>query len=380
MGFGKYMAMADKLKGKHKKAFDYVEAYSGARMCIGRYQNEKMMDLLDLLLTAQEEGQPAEKIVGTDLERFSREYFSDRTIYDLIEPFFSKIKFLAWFTLIFDGAIFLSAMKESGFNLFTEKTDISVYLGGILAGYSGILLTDLISMVLIKLKCFSRRIYFTIGIVLSLAAIWFFVFNKDSDFRIQVPIFPVILGAALYLVVFYALRLFLRYRKTGTFRKPPNQYDTGFFGFIRLVFTNTNYSKDPTVIKAYGKQYAKLNNKRLKKGLEPVPVEEFFCFKEMESKSFIVGFILCFVLTFIFRIINNIFENCYVTIALTVLWICALMGGYFIFLRIISNIAKKTYSSFPEDYQSQGLEFEELYEKYMEMRKSEEEEKINRRL
>ncbi|MDE6024145.1 MAG: DUF1048 domain-containing protein [Lachnospiraceae bacterium] len=92
-----YEEISGKLEGEYHKAFDEVEAYAILKNYVGEEKEEMMMNLLDMLLTAQTEGKDAEKIVGTDIIKFCENYFS---VYDKrkgkLEQIFFMLSMYSW--------------------------------------------------------------------------------------------------------------------------------------------------------------------------------------------------------------------------------------------------------------------------------------------
>ena len=70
-----YRVISVKLEGEYRKVFEEVEAYTMVKRYEGEGNDELMMNLLDMLLTAQEEGKEPEKIIGSDVKKFCEEYF-----------------------------------------------------------------------------------------------------------------------------------------------------------------------------------------------------------------------------------------------------------------------------------------------------------------
>ena len=62
--------MKSQFSGDYRTAFDGAYKYGLTQSFPVAYFDEKMAELYDLLLTAQTDGKPAEKIVGTDIETF----------------------------------------------------------------------------------------------------------------------------------------------------------------------------------------------------------------------------------------------------------------------------------------------------------------------
>ena len=65
-----YILLQDRLKGEYKDAFQKVQMYSTSNLIGEDTESELMMELLDHMLMAQEEGKPVSTIVGDDIEGF----------------------------------------------------------------------------------------------------------------------------------------------------------------------------------------------------------------------------------------------------------------------------------------------------------------------
>lgn len=72
MKFGSYIQLTDKLNEEYRKSFDFIEHYGNIHMVSFEKMVEKMMDLIDLMLEAQEKGQSPEEITGKNLEDFCK--------------------------------------------------------------------------------------------------------------------------------------------------------------------------------------------------------------------------------------------------------------------------------------------------------------------
>lgn len=368
MRLGRYVAIADKLTGEYKEAFDYIDAFSDAYMNGGKYKNEKMMDLLDILLTAQEEGQQVEKVLGTDLDKFSNDFFSDRTFYDVIEPAFSKIKVLAWLLLILEGLYIFSILGEPDFNIFTTKSDVSSYVALILLLYLGIIFTDLISAILIKLKCFSSKKYLVMSIVFTVIALGLFFLAMICDSQVIILTFPLIVVSVAYLIAYYGLRFYLRYKKTGTLKKSADDYETNFSGLVREEYKKTDYSRDKSILKTYSKAYKKANRRRERKGLEPLSTEEFMRKREKQNKyAFPIASGIGFVMSFFAVFFSRESDNPFYSIWFVVFFIVMLFLFYWFIIRGISKISSRVNKSILETCKEEGLEVDELYEKYKDL-------------
>ena len=70
------ISMADQLTGNYKTVFEKADMYCLIEAGSTEEAEEKIMNLYDLLLQAQEENKPVEKIIGNNLEAFCKEYFA----------------------------------------------------------------------------------------------------------------------------------------------------------------------------------------------------------------------------------------------------------------------------------------------------------------
>lgn len=69
-----YILLQDRLKGEYKDAFQKVQMYSTSNLIGEDTESELMMELLDHMLMAQEEGKPVSTIVGDDIEDSVRSF------------------------------------------------------------------------------------------------------------------------------------------------------------------------------------------------------------------------------------------------------------------------------------------------------------------
>lgn len=72
-----YLIEKDKLKGEYNKVFDRVEGYTIIRDIDEDTKEEMLMNLVDMLYSAQLDEKPVEKIVGKDIDQFCKEYFQN---------------------------------------------------------------------------------------------------------------------------------------------------------------------------------------------------------------------------------------------------------------------------------------------------------------
>lgn len=243
MKFGTYMIYVDKLEGEYKEAFQFVEHYADIHLIGGHYKNEKLMDLLDMMMQAQKQETPVENVVGKSQEQFAKDFYSDVTLASLSEDFFSKLKNWAWLIVLFEGLMIVSSMGDEGFNLFIFKADMSGYLQGVLIAYMGILLADVISIILAKFNYYNEKLTIGMMIGFTLVTIAAYIYMGVKDITISVRSFPVMICSAFYLLIYYVAVLLYRVKKTGSIKKVKDEYDTSFGGLVKAELESNNFEK-----------------------------------------------------------------------------------------------------------------------------------------
>lgn len=142
-----YILLQDRLKGEYKDAFQKVQMYSTSNLIGEDTESELMMELLDHMLMAQEEGKPVSTIVGDDIEGFCEIFFSEYKLGNRFVDFLKTLYRMAWIMLVFaildlvigDGALSSSDIVALG----------AIVLGG-LSGSLSILIIYLLIRPLMK--------------------------------------------------------------------------------------------------------------------------------------------------------------------------------------------------------------------------------------
>ena len=166
-----YTAMAEQLTGEYRTIFEKVELYSDMNGIPEEIKADRLMNLLDLLTTAEADQKPAMEIIGSDIRTFCKEYFADydmrskiseipKKIYDLARPLLC--------ILLLD--IFL--LDHPTKNLIYMKSDILPVISGIMVGILlAILLKDLIGPIIYRSKKIPTIVFYVLVIVLFIAFI-----------------------------------------------------------------------------------------------------------------------------------------------------------------------------------------------------------------
>lgn len=364
MKFGTYMIYVDKLEGEYKEAFQFVEHYADIHLIGGHYKNEKLMDLIDMMMQAQKQETPVENVVGKSQEQFAKDFYSDVTLASLSEDFFSKLKNWAWLIVLFEGLMIVSSMGDEGFNLFTFKADMSGYLQGVLIAYMGILLADVISIILAKFNYYNEKLTIGMMIGFTLVIIAACIYMGVKDITISARSFPVMICAAIYLLIYYVAVLLYRVKKTGSIKKVKDEYDTSFGGLVKAELESNNFEKkeDLEFLKSISKRYANKNKKRVSKGLTPLTTADYIHKQNKLGKySLVSGYLFGVIAFIIITFINKGFETSFD--AVIFIGFMAVIGLLvFKFQRFMNSVSDRETSRILSFCEERGVEMDELYE------------------
>lgn len=125
-----YIWLKDQLKGEYLATFDKAELYASVRNIDSQTDEEMMMNLLDLLLTAQKEEKPVEKIIGSDIETFCHSYFEDYGLKNRLQKLPKKIYHLMQSVFVLELIELFFSMDDKDFDIFQYHTDLSGFIAG----------------------------------------------------------------------------------------------------------------------------------------------------------------------------------------------------------------------------------------------------------
>ena len=158
--------LEEKLKGEYKEAYERIELYSN----ISNMDDEMVEDLLDTFITAQEDGVPVEKIIGDDIEKFCKDYFSDYGLKAKLGKFPKRILYICKIIFILELIDFFANLSDS--NSLSNHTDLSPFLCGFAAGtiMSGVIYL-IIRPVMFKSKKIKPGVFYWLIILIFVAGV-----------------------------------------------------------------------------------------------------------------------------------------------------------------------------------------------------------------
>ena len=272
-----YTAMKERLTGDYREVFSKAELYSMVKSIDSDVKDEMMMNLFDVLLSAQEDGKPAAKMIGTDIEKFCDDYFQEYTLKDRVKQFPKRLYHLAILAVVIEGLDILLG-QENGVSFYLIQSNAALYILGFALGIVLTFCVDLIfSRLIFKVKKLPDIAYYAMILIFMVGGI-LTVMTWLEDISFQVKSCFVIAGALLYIVIYLLIRSIQRYRRYGTIRKvknPENEYE--HFSFSSSVERNL-----PGELL---KRYENINKKRRKKKQKEMTSQEYMEMLQKETEK-----------------------------------------------------------------------------------------------
>ena len=214
-----YETMKTQLTGDYRAVFDRAQTYLMTSQFSAQYGDDKMMELYDLLLTAQTEQKPAEQVAGKDHAAFVQNFFSDYQTgwQERLHGLTEALKRLSAVVLVILLAEFFTR-EHSETDFFAHRTDVSMLLAGLLGGLVFIAVNQ---FVLRPASLKAKKIrntgwsFIVIGVFVALIVLEL-IFLRDM--KLDVPTAPLVFAFGAYLLGYYIVRSVWRLKKTGTVR------------------------------------------------------------------------------------------------------------------------------------------------------------------
>lgn len=274
-----YLMLKDKLKGEYAKVFDKVQLYVEVRNMNGTIVEDMMMNLLDMLLTAQDEEKPADKIIGNDIEKFCQSYFEEYNIQTRIKNQIpQRVYFFMKCVFILEILELLFCISEENFNLLKATTDISGFMAGLLGGVLILAICNVfVKPFIFRWEKMSAMTFDIITIIASIAMI-LVCCGLIGDREVNIPMLPVILVSGIYIVLYVIVRAVLRYKDHGSIWKEEKIFQGSWFRGIRE-------SVEMELPAEFVKKYDRINKRRMRWGKEEMTPDEFTEKLRKENKN-----------------------------------------------------------------------------------------------
>lgn len=179
-----------------------------------------MNELLDMFLTAQNEGKPIEKIVGKDIEKFSKLFCSSFSFKNRLLNAADALKYYFWYVFVRSALQmvywFLDLFNDySDHNILNRRMDIDLrvlIIDSVIMAILMFIAVTAFRKIMFKTKRFSMKTYDGVlsavaglGTVVLILAELIAVYGKNVELT-DTPTVIVFAVSGAYLLVYYLLR------------------------------------------------------------------------------------------------------------------------------------------------------------------------------
>lgn len=271
-----YVFYTDKLGGEYRKVFDQIELYVNTQQVDEPTKEERMNELLDIFLSAEEAGKPVERVVGNDIEAFCKAFCSEFDRSHRMLSFFDGLRSIAKtfvaVSLLDIAFLFFDWLDGAEIDLLKSLTSLNTsgfLLALLLSATLGFLSNQIVRRIMFRRKRISmkvlRAIPLTVVVVAAFASLAL-VFSDATNF-ITCPVWLIFAIGALYLAIYYPLS----YKRLRRDKREK----------VRLS-DMVKEEVDRTFPDEMEKKYARANARSIKRGKGELSIEAFL---EKEEKD-----------------------------------------------------------------------------------------------
>lgn len=282
-----YIFYTDKLDKEYLAVFEQIEMYVQSQNVDDNTKEDRLSELLDILLSASKTGKPVQKVTGNDLEQFCKTFCSDfgaknRVLFvlDWIKSIAKVMVFVSVLDLAFPEPDGMSAGGVSAWEHFSSLNISGYFIGIFLAGILAMMLNIGMRRIMFRKKRISMRILKAVsatGAVFGFLIVYCFL-SLNSIKLFECPVWLLLGASCSYLFLHYLLR--------GRHLK---REKVKFFDLIQEE-SHKEFRKEME------KKYERARKKSLKKGME-LPIEVFLSKEEKNcERTAKMGFLYYYIL------------------------------------------------------------------------------------
>lgn len=269
-----YIIYKKELTDEYLAAFDKAQLYVEVYNLSGKDIDEALNNLLDMLLAAQNDKKPVSKIVGNDIERFCKSYFSEYDIKSKLLLYAQALYRMAWVIFVIEAIELIALLSAQGNDgIWDINTDITGYIYGFAVTYIafGILLLILKPFVFKSKKLTADKMENVSCIVLFICIIAAIMLPVKFDLMLEMPLLPLLIAAAFYIIIYFIARSVYRFRSYGSIRK---KKEKGEFTYSDVFKESLKEGMLEGTAEGLLKKYNSMKNRAEKKGRE-YTIEEY---------------------------------------------------------------------------------------------------------
>lgn len=250
-----YVLYKDKLEGTYLETFDKIELYCMTKSMDMDIQEELLMELLDIFITAQKQGKPVDRIVGNNVETFCKNFCSGIGFKYQLKGVADSIKRISWLILmicLFD----LFAFSDETSIMEIRSNIMPVLIGALIGIVLSFFWAAIFKTVMFRYKKINMKLY-NITLIIGSLTLCICTILVTNEFHINVLDWELLLITGIYLVVYYVVKkLFF-----SDYIKPQ-----------KIRFADSVIEGMP---RAWRKRMERKNKRLIKKGKDPMTALEF---------------------------------------------------------------------------------------------------------
>lgn len=278
-----YVFYTDQLQGEYKDAFHQIQIYVDGRAYQIDSFEDRMMELLDIFLSAQEKGKPVTAITGKNMEQFCRNFCGDYSWRSRLRMITDFLKNTAWWLLVLvclELSIMLEEWEGSLKNIFLAASDLEIgdyFIGIGIMWFILRLFSMAVRAIMFKVRWLSWKLYISVNVILwiiLMVGLFLFYWHYEIGF-IHVPLIPMGLVCGVYLLAYYwCNRKRIREEKL---------HKVNFADMVKAEMVKQD-EQGCGITKAMQKQFERKNRWRKRLGRETLDWEAFICRLERDER------------------------------------------------------------------------------------------------
>lgn len=357
------LAMTNLLKGEYKEAFIKIDLYGGMGNIDTDVYEDRIVNLYDMFIQAQEEGKPVEKIIGKDIEAFCKEYYRVEEKGHIVWDIVRRIGYVMTVIFIYSVVDFVFLTDDKG--PFMERNiDLFPVVLGLLVGFVLIAFGVMVNkFVTFKKKKLHPTLYYIVVLILFVAGIIAGVGVFSDKIDISVPLYVVLIISGTIALIFNVVNVIVNHKKDDIQKKLDKEEkkikkefeeDVEFRGGLKDVASGMAF------------RYKRRKKKAEKKGIEFTQADYAeIVQKEIDSeKNYNIFMIALFSIFVIVPVVHEIItENLINAVILAVVLsiIETLICRSFIKFNKVQN---ESYRVILAECEEQGIDVVQYYEKF----------------
>lgn len=328
-----YIFEKEKLEGEYRQTFERVETYSFVKSIDNDIAEDMLMNLLDMLYTAQVEGKPVKKIVGDDIERFCEDYFEDKEdkLGDKIKRIPKLLYSCCWIMMVL--CILDIVFPEEKIKITDAYVDVGGVIFGSITGLVGsLLILYILRLILFKVKKINAAV--VEGIFLAVFAVLFVILIAlYGDREVRISLIKAMTISGIYIVIYKSIQLYMRNKTTGTIKKVKKK------SLYKEIWHEGLKEGMRTLPIEFKNKWEKKNKRLRNRGKAEITPEEFTDKIRKDNKTYVVFLPVTYSIIYIIFLIGVAYSS---TIIDTIIFgiILAIVYGILLKIFLFGNIRK----------------------------------------